>query len=120
MKKRILFLITTSILFSCNNKNLDKINFNKISEPCELVNVGIIICSSAKDLREKNKYNEYYDRHEFYEYHKEQIDKIENAWFKGFVGCMKRNRWTERDISYCKDYNELMRILRSKTGSPDF
>jgi len=107
MKKLLLLIIP--LLLSCQ-KNIKNIDFNTIKDPCELVDVGVMICNEAQKLfidiaegkvSEKQKLN-------FAQKHAE----LENAWFEGFQVCVDKNRW-EDDIRYCEKFNEMMRLWKS-------
>ena len=114
MKKLLLLIIP--LLFSCQ-KNIKNIDFNTIKDPCELVDVAIMICNDAQELRESmSNVNELSDKQ--YKNFVKKKDEIEDAWFNGVIKCANKNRWND-NMRYCEKYNELMRVKLSG-GNPDF
>ena len=111
MKKLLLLIIP--LLFSCQ-KNIKNIDFNTIKDPCELVDVGIMICNEGLELREsirntnRNELSKK-QRKKIYFQSEEKKDEFIDAWFNGYLECVYKNRWND-DIRYCEKYNELMRL----------
>ena len=112
MKKLLLLLICLSLLFSsCKNTSINNIDIHSIEDPCELVEIGIIICEEAKDLRSKMKSSKNKDDFD------DEINKLETAWFD-LLDYADEKRWNKK-IQYCDNYNKLMKIKLSG-GNPDF
>ena len=110
MKKLLLLIIP--LLLSCQ-KNIKNIDFNTIKDPCELVDVGVMICNEAQELiKDDPRYTggkaSEKQRLNFAQKHAE----LEDAWFEGFQICVDKNRW-EDDIRYCEKFNEMMRLWKS-------
>ena len=58
MKKLLLILLCLPLLFnSCKNTSIENIDIKSIENPCELIEIGVIICEEGKDLRSKMKYS---------------------------------------------------------------
>ena len=112
MKKLLLILLCFPFLFiSCKNTSINNIDIDSIEDPCELVEIGIIICEEAKDLRKKiesSKNNDDFD---------DEIDKVETAWFD-MLDYANEKRWNKK-LQYCDNYNKMMRVKLSG-GNPDF